>query len=53
MTSDHIEPLRLFDLAWDDEATDDEKKHLRDCEECKDALEFFTRHAKSKRGFND
>jgi len=49
MTNDHIEPLRLFHLACADEATNDEKKHLRECEECKDALECFAHHAKPER----
>ena len=41
---EHIEPLRLFDLAWTDALpTDEETKHLRDCEQCEDSLEFFTR----------
>lgn len=40
---DHIEPLRLFDVAWTDALlTQDETKHLSECEQCDDALEFFT-----------
>jgi hypothetical protein len=54
MTSDHIEPLRLFDLVWANAfETDEETKHLRECEECKGALEVFNRHAKRQRVFND
>jgi HSP20 family molecular chaperone IbpA len=40
---DHIEPLRLFDLAWTDALqTDEETKHLSECEQCEDAFEFLT-----------
>jgi hypothetical protein len=55
MASDHIEPRRLLDLAWADATeTDDETKHLRECEECKDALEVFARRFnKHHPGLND
>ena len=43
-TDKHIEPLRLIELAWAYAfETDEETKHLSECKECKDALEFFTR----------
>jgi hypothetical protein len=41
---DHIEPLRLFDLAWTNSLpTHEETKHLNECEQCEDSLELFTR----------
>jgi hypothetical protein len=49
-SDDHIEPLRLFDLAWTDALpSHEETKHLNQCEQCEDALELFTRRfGKSK-----
>ena len=42
---DHIQPLRLFDLARHSrfEITEEERKHLRECEECERILEVFAR----------
>jgi hypothetical protein len=54
MVNDHIDPLRLFDLAWTDALENDEEtKHLRECEECQGTLEFFACHAKPQRVCNE
>jgi hypothetical protein len=54
MPNDHIEPLRLLDLACADEATDKETKHLRECEQCQDVFEALARQLnKQQRVFND
>jgi hypothetical protein len=44
-TSDHIKPLRLFDIARDSGSptTDEEKTHLRECVECQHIIEVFAR----------
>ena len=44
-TDKHIELLRLFDAArgGDFELTEDEQKHLLECEECKSVLAVFAR----------
>jgi hypothetical protein len=41
----HLKPLRLFDIgrASGFPATEEEKMHLRDCEECSRILEVFAR----------
>ena len=47
--TDHIRPLRLFDLSQAEEdqsgfqLTEEEKQHLRNCEECQDILAVFAR----------
>jgi hypothetical protein len=41
--ADHIKALRLFDLAKDTEPTEDEKDHLRQCEECWTCRAIFLR----------
>ena len=43
--SEHLKPLRLFDLAWNGgpKITDEERKHLCQCEECQSMLEAFAR----------
>jgi hypothetical protein len=42
---EHLKPLRLFDMARDSgsKITDEEQKHLRDCEECNRVLKVFER----------
>ncbi len=42
---EHLKPLRLFDLAWNggSKITDEEKQHLRECEDCQSLLEVFAR----------
>jgi hypothetical protein len=46
-SDNHIEPLRLFDLARHKtrglQPTEVELQHLRTCEECQQVLEVFTR----------
>src|SRR5689334_3976327 len=41
----HIRTIRLFDVGRDGDSdlTEEEKKHLRDCEECKAVVAVFTR----------
>ena len=44
-SDEHLKPLRLFDLARHSrfEITEEERKHLRECEECERILEVFAR----------
>jgi hypothetical protein len=44
-SDEHFKPLRLFDLARHSrfEITEEERKHLGQCEECQSVLEVFTR----------
>jgi len=44
-SEEHLQSLRLFDLAWNggSKITDEERKHLRECDECKVILELFAR----------
>jgi hypothetical protein len=44
-SSDHIRPLRLFDIGRESglPITDKEREHLRDCEECQHIVEVFAR----------
>jgi hypothetical protein len=47
--SEHIKPLRLFDLSrakahpGDFEPTEEENQHLRGCDECQNVLAVFSR----------
>jgi hypothetical protein len=42
---EHVKPLLLFDLAWNGgpKGTDEERKHLREREDCESILEMFAR----------
>ena len=42
---EHLKPLRLFDIARNSgsEITEEERTHLRDCEECKQVVKVFER----------
>jgi hypothetical protein len=42
---EHLKPLRLFDLARDYgwQITDEERKHLQQCEQCRSIHEVFAR----------
>jgi hypothetical protein len=44
-SGDHIKPLRLFDIGRDSgsPSSDQEKEHLRQCEECQRIVEVFAR----------
>jgi hypothetical protein len=44
-SDEHLKPLRLFDLAWNGgpKIIDEERKHLRECEQCRSILEMFAR----------
>jgi len=44
-SENHIKPLRLFDIGRDSglPITDEERKHLHDCEECQHIVEVFAR----------
>jgi hypothetical protein len=41
----HVQPLRLYDLARDGQSqiTEEERSHLRECEECQRILAVFAR----------
>ncbi len=42
--SDHPKPLRLFDLSQGNvKATEDEKQHVAQCEECQTVIAIFAR----------
>jgi hypothetical protein len=47
----HIRTIRLFDLGRDSdfELTEEEKKHLSDCEECKAVVAVFARQFRRQR----
>ena len=53
--SDHIRPLRLFDLSQAEERqsgfqlSEEEQQHLRECEECQDILAVFARQFSKQR----
>jgi hypothetical protein len=42
---DHIKPLRLFDIARESgsQPTEEERKHIRECDECAHIIEVFAR----------
>ena len=42
---EHVQPLRLYDLARDEQSqiTEEERTHLRECEECQRILAVFAR----------
>ena len=44
-SDEHLKPLRLFDLARQEQTqpTEKEREHLRECEHCIRILEVFTR----------
>jgi hypothetical protein len=44
-TSDHITPLRLFDIGRHSglSIAEEEKQHLRECTECQQIVEVFAR----------
>jgi len=44
-SDEHLKPLRLFDLARHSrfEITEQERKHLNECEECQRVLDVFAR----------
>jgi hypothetical protein len=42
-TDEHIKLLHLFDLARDSKSTEEELKHIRECEECQRVREVFAR----------
>ena len=45
VSDEHLEPLRLFDIARHSgtQLTEDEKRHLHTCEECRRIVEIFAR----------
>ena len=53
--NEHIQPLRLFNFSQAQETasgfqlSEDEKKHLHECEECQHVLEVFARQFSKKR----
>jgi hypothetical protein len=51
-SGEHIKPLRLFDIGRNSgpPVTDEEKKHLRECEECGHILEVFARQFEKPSG---
>jgi predicted anti-sigma-YlaC factor YlaD len=52
-SDDHIKLLRLFDLSKDAEATEQEKEHLRKCDECRSILAAFARQFGKQKRPND
>jgi hypothetical protein len=56
---DHIKPLRLFDLSQAESLNDvpllseEEKQHLRDCDECQHVLQVFARQFTRQRPPHD
>src|SRR5215467_4629307 len=50
-TEEHIKPLRLLDVARDRgfELTENQKKHLRECEECQHVLASLAREFSRQR----
>ena len=54
--SDHIKPLRLFDLSQaenDFRLSEEERQHLHVCEECQDILAVFARQFSKQRPSKD
>ena len=50
--TDHIKPLRLFDLSQAEsgfQLSEEERQHLRGCEECQDILAVFARQFSKQR----
>jgi hypothetical protein len=49
-SDEHIQPLRLFDLARQsgNQSTGKENEHLRTCEECQRIVEVFARQFDKK-----
>jgi hypothetical protein len=47
-SDEHLKPLRLFDLARESgaEITEEERKHLHECEQCQSVVRVFTRQFK-------
>jgi hypothetical protein len=42
--SNHLRPRRLFDISQGKErTTEEERKHVRECEECKAVIVIFAR----------
>ena len=53
-SQEHIKPLRLFDFSRADaKPTEEEKEHLRICQECVGVLAIFARQFGKKRPPND
>jgi hypothetical protein len=56
---DHIKPLRLFDLSQAESLSSvaslnqEEKQHLRDCDECQHVLQVFARQFSPQRPPHD
>jgi hypothetical protein len=52
---DHIKPLRLFELSQAETMgrgaplNEEEKQHLRECDECQQVLQVFARQFTSQR----
>jgi hypothetical protein len=44
-SNEHLKPLRLFDLARESGAksTEEERKHLHECEQCQSIVRVFGR----------
>ena len=49
-SQEHVKPLNLFDLSRDSGSvlTEEEKKHLRECEQCQHVLAVFVASSTSK-----
>jgi hypothetical protein len=47
---DHPKPIRLFDISQATvKPTEDEKRHVHDCEECQTVIAIFARQFTSKK----
>jgi hypothetical protein len=56
--NNHIKPIRLFDMTQAEDAssfqlTEEEKQHLRACEECQDVVVIFARQFRKHRPLKD